>query len=119
MPGAFVAQVECYGVSGDQAPHKRGEFDLLWPQKYVDVIVQESPGKAVCTGFSKKSGKAGGKWKAIFVVKEDGAFFNAPDDNMVQNAEYVDSGGSWHGVNLTEHGKLVNNLTTSPLGAYR
>jgi hypothetical protein len=36
---------------------KRGEFDLLWPQKYVDVIVQESPGKAVCTGFSKKSGK--------------------------------------------------------------
>ena len=48
-------------MSGKQAPHKRGKFDLLWSQKYVDVIVQESLGKAVCAGISKKSGKAGCK----------------------------------------------------------
>jgi hypothetical protein len=35
-------------------------------------------------------------------------FFNTFDDNMVQYVGYVDSGGSWHEVNLAEHAQLVS-----------
>lgn len=60
------------------------------------MIGDEGPGQAVGPGFLEKSRKPVNKGLPIMIIKKDRGFFDAPDDDMLQNTGDVQAGFSWH-----------------------
>ena len=53
MAGSLVAKIEDYGVAGQQAAHKAGEFETFATQQEVEMIVEHGPGKALGLGLDE------------------------------------------------------------------
>jgi hypothetical protein len=60
------------------------------------MVGYESPGETVGIGFLQQSGKALDKGFSIGVVAKDIPPFNASNNDMLQEAGYIESGLTWH-----------------------
>ena len=59
-------------------------INLLAAEKEMEVIIEQSPGEAICTGFFKQRRKSANKDFAVTIIEENIPSFNAPHDHMLQ-----------------------------------
>jgi hypothetical protein len=62
----------------------------------MEVVVEQHPGEAVGSCLGQQKAKAGEEAFAVVIVQEDGASFDPPDDDVLEQAWDVDAGMSWH-----------------------
>jgi uncharacterized protein YqgC (DUF456 family) len=53
---------------------------------------------------------------SVLIAQENNLFLDPSHNNVLEESGYIKSCSSGHGVKVTGKEKLVNNLTTSPLG---
>ena len=65
----------------------------------MTVVIEQSPGKAVCVGLFKQGREAINKHETIIVVEKDSPSLNPTYDYMLKQSQDIYSGLSWHGTN--------------------
>ena len=111
MTGSFVTQIKDDGIAGEQSAHETGQGLLGRCQQQVNVIVEQSPGRADGFGFSKQTAQPLDKIFPILIIKKDVGSGDPSDNDMLQQAWDIDTSLAWHGGSIIED---VDFSTMSP-----
>ena len=91
-----VAPVIADGVPGQQAPHDGSHRIGARPQQHMEMIGNQRPGIAGRPGLLQDIAELRQKVISILVIIKYLAALNPAHDDVVQSAECVYTGFSWH-----------------------
>lgn len=109
MTDALVTTIEADSIPRQQTAHERSERALIGTKKEVKMIGDEGPGQTVGPGLLEQSRKPVNKGLPIMIIDKDRGFFDAPDDDMLQNTGDVQAGFSWHAEKDSKQSLDFNN----------
>ena len=89
---ALVAPVKADRITGEQAAHQFGHAGRAGAKQEMGMVAHQRPGIARGPGGRHKLFQPVDKIVLVGGFSKDFAFFNAPDDHMVQYARCIDSG---------------------------
>jgi hypothetical protein len=72
----------------------------------MEVVVEQRPGIAVRFRLLQHQAETLQEILTILVIEKNGAAVDAPDDDMLEQAGYVNAGATWHVVSLVANVKI-------------
>ena len=84
-----MPQIEANGIAGEKSAHEKGKFRLLGAEQEVEVVGHQAPRQACRICFDKEFGQVDEKAPAIPVIEEDIALLDAPNHDVLQQANRI------------------------------
>lgn len=83
MPDTAMAEVKGNGMTGEEAAHESGKLCPIGAEQEMQVITHQRPSEAFGLCLFKEPRKTDDERLPVFIVKENIAPFNAPDDHVL------------------------------------
>ena len=97
----MVPSVEINGIAGQETAHELFQLDAFGEKQQMEMVGNNCPSQAVGICLLQEAGEALHKELPVSIIAENVPTLNPPDNNMLQQAWYVESRLTWHGSNVT------------------
>ena len=105
MPGAVMPTVEMDRIACQQPPHDHRNRHGSRPNKQMEMVGNECPGKTACGGLRQNGSKPFDKMIPVGIIKEDPPPLNSTTYDVVQCTRCVNASLSCHGKDRIKNKK--------------
>jgi hypothetical protein len=92
--------IESDGITGEQTPHNRCDGSRTRPQKEVEMIRDERPGKTGSGGVQQNIAEPFQKAVTVSIIPENAFSLDSSTDNTMQGTRNIYASFAWHIVRL-------------------